>query len=73
MAVDRVNAVFLGHGRDRFGFPVEVLEDPLTGRQMVAYTPEVWWQRQQFLKHLAELELRGDEPEADTVELVRRE
>lgn len=70
MAIDKPNAVYLGHGRDRFGFPVEVLEDPLTKQQLLAYDPDIWVQRQQFLHHLRELELREEQAEADTVTLT---
>ena len=71
MAVDRVNAVHIGHAKDRFGFPCTVLEDPDTKAQLISYEPEVWEQRHRFLTHLHKLELRSDQPEADTVELIK--
>lgn len=73
MAQDRYNAVHIGYGKDRYGFAVEVLEDTQNKTVMHAYTPEEWMRRQQFLLHLSEINLRGDEPEADTVELVKDE
>ncbi len=37
---DRVNAVLIGQGRDELNYPVEVLENPVTGARMVAYDVE---------------------------------
>jgi hypothetical protein len=73
MAQDRYNAVQIGYGKDRYGFPCEVLKDTTTQQLMYAYDPDVWYRRQEFLQHLEELNLQGDEPDADTIELVRDE
>ncbi len=50
MAIDRVNAVLIGRVKDAHNFPCELLEDPLTGERMLAYTPEVYWQRGEYLQ-----------------------
>ena len=50
MAIDRVNAVLIGRVRDTEGFPCDLLEDPLTGAQSLAYEPEVWWQKGELAK-----------------------
>lgn len=68
---DRSNAVLIGHGRDEFGFKVEILENPVTGARMLAYTPEDWWERGRYLTHL---DAHGRRKEAEyattTVSLV---
>ena len=46
----------IGYGRDELNYPVEVLEDPVTGARMVAYDVETWWER---AEHLTRLEAIG--------------
>ena len=50
MAIDRVNAVLIGRVKDAEGFPCDLLEDPDTGAQMLAYEPEVHWQKAELAK-----------------------
>lgn len=50
MAIDRINAVFIGRAKDQDGFECDVLEDPDTGQQMLAYTPEIHWQKAELAK-----------------------
>ena len=64
MAVDRVNAVFVGVVKDSLGFRCQLLEEPVTGAQMLAYEPEVWFERG---NHLARLEAMGKRAPADGV------
>jgi len=59
---DRVNAVLIGQGRDELNYPVEVLEDPVTGARMVAYDVETWWER---AEHLTRLEAIGKRDQAE--------
>ena len=60
MAIDRVNAVLIGRVRDSEGFPCDLLEDPLTGAQSLAYEPEVFWQKGELAK------LRASRPRRDS-------
>ena len=50
MAIDRVNAVLIGRVKDAEGFPCDLLEDPDTGAQMLAYEPETFWQKGELAK-----------------------
>ena len=59
---DRVNAVLIGQGRDELNYPVEVLENPVTGARMVAYDVETWWER---AEHLTRLEAIGKRDQAE--------
>ncbi len=59
---DRVNAVLIGQGRDELNYPVEVLEDPVTGARMVAYDVETWWE---WAEHLTRLEAIGKRDQAE--------
>lgn len=59
MAIDRVNAILIGRAKDQDGFPCDVLEDPKTGQQLLAYTPEVHWQKGELAK------LRATRPKRD--------
>lgn len=71
MAVDRVNAIHLGYGKDQLGFRCEVLEDPDTGARMLAYSPEDWWERQRYIQTLQSLnrQMPEDYPEETPVEV----
>lgn len=35
--------VFIEKGTDEDGYPIDVLEDVVTGARYKAYTPEDWW------------------------------
>jgi hypothetical protein len=48
-----VNAIYLGRGKDRLGIACDVLEDPVTHRRYLAYSPEDWWARCQILNEPA--------------------
>lgn len=60
--IDRVNAVLIGQVRDREGFRAELLEDPLTGSRMLAYTPEEWWSKCEYQKLQATRPQRDNTP-----------
>ena len=65
MSVNRESAVSIGYGRDEHNYPVEILEEPCTGRRYLAYTPETWWERAQYLTHLEAIGKRDQLEAAD--------
>lgn len=69
MAIDRVNAVFIGRIKDEHGFSAELLEDPITSARFLAYEPETWWQRGHYLQHL---EAMGKRPAGERHEDLKR-
>ncbi len=54
MSVDRANVVLLGHGKDRHGFPCDILRDA-QGRIYNAYSLEVWEERCKHVQRLQRL------------------
>lgn len=70
MAVDSVNAVHIGYGKDSLGFRCEVLEEPGTGRRYLAYDVETWWNRCNHINHLEAMgrQVPTDQPQSTKVE-----
>lgn len=62
MAIDRVNAVIVGRVKDAEGFACDLLEDPQSGSQMLAYEPETFWQKGELAKLRAARSKRDNTP-----------